>query len=125
MAKLECELYGDFDTVLRELENGVLSGSVSASLEDGGDFSAPGVRCAVRVFERYSALGGNRVSLNLTLLEAAGHLWLSAIAAGGSQAMFFKLNTFGEEAFLDSLRETVERCAAPPLPEKSKADFSG
>ena len=34
---------------------------------------------------------------------------LSAITAGGSQAMFFKVNTWGEEAFLDSIRETLER----------------
>jgi len=32
---------------------------------------------------------------------------LSAIASGGSQALFFKLNTFGEEAFLDKLREIL------------------
>jgi hypothetical protein len=32
---------------------------------------------------------------------------ISAITAGGSQAMFFKLNTWGEEAFLDKLRELL------------------
>ena len=32
---------------------------------------------------------------------------LSAIASGGSQAVFFKVNTFGEEAFLDKLRELL------------------
>ncbi len=33
----------------------------------------------------------------------------SAITSGGSQAMFFKINTFGEEAFLDKLREISRR----------------
>lgn len=33
---------------------------------------------------------------------------LSAITAGGSQAVFFKLNTFGEEAFLDKLIELLD-----------------
>ena len=30
-------------------------------------------------------------------------------ASGGSQAMFLKLNTFGEEAFLESISEAVAR----------------
>lgn len=32
---------------------------------------------------------------------------VSAITAGGSQALFFKVNTWGEEAFLDKLRELL------------------
>ena len=33
---------------------------------------------------------------------------LSAITAGGSQAVFFKINTWGEEAFLDKLSEVLD-----------------
>ena len=29
------------------------------------------------------------------------------LSSGGSQALFFKVNTFGEEAFLDKLREIL------------------
>ncbi|MBR6966497.1 MAG: hypothetical protein IKH81_05385, partial [Clostridia bacterium] len=65
-------------------------------------------RCAVRVFERYSWAGSNRVSLNVTLYEGAdGTIHLSAITSGGSQAMFFKINTWGEEAFLEKLDEIL------------------
>ena len=71
--------------------------------------SPPGVRCAVRVYERYSLAGGNRLSLTLTLLGQGEELFLSAIAAGGSQGMFLKLNTFGEESFLEKVRELAER----------------
>ena len=35
-------------------------------------------------------------------------LFLSAIASGGSQAMFFKVNTWGESAFLDSIRDALD-----------------
>lgn len=49
----------------------------------------------------------NRVSLNVTLFGNRDTIHLSAIASGGSQALFFKLNTFGEEAFLDKLREIL------------------
>ena len=109
MAKLEQALRGDFDTVLGLIDNGILNGSMSASYEDGSDYTAGDVRCAVRVYERYSMMGGNRVSLNMTLLGRGEDLFLSAITAGGSQAMFFKVNTWGEEAFLDCLAEIVRQ----------------
>ena len=108
MAKLERELKGDFTEILRRIEEGIIHGSVSASLEDSSDFFEKDCRCSVRVFERYSYIGNNRVSLSVTLFQSAGGpIHLSAIAAGGSQAMFFKINTFGEEAFLDKLRELL------------------
>ena len=42
------------------------------------------------------------------LLQSGGRIFLSAITSGGSQAVFWKINIFGEEAFLDTIRETVE-----------------
>lgn len=108
MAKYECRIKGNFDAVLAKLHDGVLNGSASASYEDGSDYTAGGIRCAVRVYERYSMAGGNRVSLNLTLVGQEKDLFLSAITSGGSQAMFFKVNTWGEEAFLDCLRDIAE-----------------
>ena len=108
MAKLEKTITGDFDGILRKIENGILNGSMSASLEDSSDFEVGNTRCSVRVFERYSMVGDNRVSLNVTLFQGEdGVIHLSAITSGGSQAVFFKLNTFGEEAFLDKLREIL------------------
>ena len=108
MAKLERTLTGDFDRVLSRLEDGVLNGSMSASLEDSSDFTVGGTRIAVRMFERYSWTGNNRVAMSLTLAGDGGRLHLTAITAGGSQAMFFKINTWGEEAFLDTLAQVLE-----------------
>lgn len=105
MAKLERRIHGDFDTVLEQIDQAVSNSGVSASYEDGSDWCQGGVRCAVRVYERYSALGGNRVSMNVTLVGAGQDLFLSAITSGGSQAMLFKVNTWGEESFLECLRE--------------------
>lgn len=109
MARYEHRFTGDFDSVLEHLHDGILEGSTSASYEDGSDYAAGDVRCAVRVYERFSYTGNNRVSLNLTLVGQGKELFLSAITSGGSQAVFFKLNTFGEEAFLDKLVELVEQ----------------
>lgn len=108
MAKLEYTLNENFDQLLRRIENGILTGSTSATLEDSSDFYSGDARCSVRVFERYSYFGGNRVSLSVTLFQSGNNgVQLSAITAGGSQALFFKINTVGESAFLDKLRELL------------------
>ncbi len=109
MAKLTQTLSGNFDQVLRKIVDGVLSASSSASLEDSWDVNTGRARCSTYVFERYSYMGGNRVSMNVTLFqESGGPIRLCAITAGGSQAMFFKMNTVGEEAFLDTLKDVLE-----------------
>ena len=108
MAKLVHSLSGDFNTVLSKITNGILNGSMSASLEESWDVNGDTSRCSVRVFERYSWTGENRVSMSVTLYqENGGPVRLCAITSGGSQALFFKVNTFGEEAFLDTLREIL------------------
>ena len=111
VAKYEKHLTGNFDELLELVTDGVLNGSMSASYEDGSDWTNGTVRCAVRVFERYSYMGGNRVSMNVTLVGNGRDLFLSAITSGGSQAVFFKLNTLGEESFLEKLVEIVEGLA--------------
>ncbi|WP_418689596.1 DUF6054 family protein [Agathobaculum butyriciproducens] len=108
MAKFEKHLTGNFDEFLQRISDSVLNGSMSASYEDGSDWTSGEVRCAVRVFERYSAMGGNRVSMNVTLVGKGEELFLTAITSGGSQAVFFKLNTLGEESFLEKLVPIVE-----------------
>lgn len=112
MAKYEKRLRGDFQAFYDYLFDGILNGSMSASYEDGSDWESSGVRCAVRVFERYSWTGGNRVSMNLTLMGSGDELFLSAITSGGSQAMFWKVNTIGEESFLNCVAELAEQYAA-------------
>jgi hypothetical protein len=109
MGKYEARLTGDFDSILQAIEQGIVGGSVSAKFEDGSDYHRADVRIAVRVYERYSMFGGNRVSLNITLIQEGDQAFLSAITSGGSSAVFFKLNTVGESTFLDRLVGTVAR----------------
>ena len=108
MAKYERAFSGDFDSTLSQLEQAVLDGSASASYEDGSDYRSGDFRCAVRVYERYSWSGGNRVSMSMTLVGRGRDLFLTAITSGGSQAVLFKLNTLGEEAFLDTIRAVAD-----------------
>jgi hypothetical protein len=113
VAIYEQQFGGNFDEILGLLEEGVMQGSISATLEGSSDYMTGSVRCAVRVFERYSMIGGNRVSLNITLIGQGDELFLSAIASGGSQAILFKINTFGEEAFLDRVRHIMQNYLSP------------
>ncbi len=109
MAKLEKTFNGDFYRMIHRISDGILDGSMSASLEETSDFKSGDAKCSVRVFERYSYMGGNRVSLSLTFFQNGnGPIHLSAVTSGGSQGIFFKLNTMGEEAFLDKLKELLE-----------------
>ena len=108
MAKYENNFKGNFADLLDLLENGILRGSASASFEDGSDYTIGNMRCAVRVYERYSMIGSNRVSLSITLIGNGDDLFISIITSGGSQAVFFKINTIGEDSFLDKAVEIVE-----------------
>lgn len=108
MAKIESRLYGDFDQILADLHDAVHT-SISASLEGRSDLTVEDCRCAVRIYERYSALGGNRLTLSITLLQKKNQIYLIAVTAGGSSAMFFKVNTFGEESFLKTIQDVVQK----------------
>ncbi|MBQ9122901.1 MAG: hypothetical protein IJY10_05340 [Lachnospiraceae bacterium] len=108
MAKLERSIKGDFTQVKERIKNGILQGSISASLEDISYFSSKDAKCCVMVFERFSYMGNNRVSMNVTLFQNGEEdIQLSAITSGGSQAVFFKVNTWGEDAFLEKLIELL------------------
>ena len=67
MAKYEKHFRGDFTQVLSQIDRAVMEGSSSASLEDSSDMYCGDARCAVRVYERYSWFGGNRVSMALVV----------------------------------------------------------
>ena len=99
----------NFDKLLRKLEQEIPDRSRAADLEAGSDVKDGDARCSARVFERYSMMGGNRLSLTLTMFQNADSpIRLSAITAGGSQAVFFKVNTLGEESFLDDVKDLLE-----------------
>lgn len=49
------------------------------------------------------------MSLSLTFFEVGDVIKLSAVASGGSQALFYKFNTFGEEAFLNVIKKVISK----------------
>lgn len=110
MAVIDCELRGNLFEILGEIENTVLNASISASLEGSAETLIDGVYTYVRVFERYSYIGKNRVSLNVTLTgNLRDRLHLVAVTSGGSEALFFKINTIGENNFLKTIEPIVAK----------------
>lgn len=107
MAILRKTFTGDFNTLEGKVKNAVLNGSATASLEHSVGYVTPTGRCSVMVFERYSYWGNNRVSMSVTLFQSGEKIELCAITSGGSQAMFWKVNTLGEEAFLETLERAL------------------
>ena len=109
MAKYEDHLASGFEEAADWLHQYILRDSLSAKLEDETMWQYGNVLCLTRVYERYSWLGGNRLTLTLNLFGRDGDVRLSAITSGGSKAVFFKINILGEGAFLDSLIRGVEK----------------
>lgn len=85
------------------VRNAILKGSATATLEAESHVTEGDVEVRTLVFERYSFAGSNRVSLTVTLVGRGDTVHVSGIASGGSQALIWKINTLGEQAFLDQL----------------------
>lgn len=108
MAKYSVKLQGNYNDFIQYVEDSVVKGSFSTSVEEKHTAIFHDVTCTVLVFERYSYTGKNRVSMSVNILGHGLDIYLIATASGGSQATFFKINTWGEEAFLDTLIEPVK-----------------
>ncbi len=108
MAQLEDVLHGNIYEWMTKIQHELLRTSTSASLEGSSDFVSGDIKCCVRVFERYSFIGSNRLSLSITMLQIGNEpIHISAISAGGSCGVVLKLNTWGETSFLEDLKKIL------------------
>ena len=89
MAMLECDLHGSLFEISEAIDRAV-NKSVSASVEDESYCEKGNCACSVKVYERYSYIGGNRVSLSVTLFACGEDVHLTALSSGGSQAVLSK-----------------------------------
>ena len=103
MAKLEQHLTGDFGQIVEFIHQELMRQSMSISLEECSKNQIQGKRIELRVYERFSYAGGNRTSLTVQFIETKDGADVCGIATGGSQAVFWKINTLGESAFLETL----------------------
>jgi hypothetical protein len=101
-------LTGSADALANHLDNAISRGSVSASIENGDELAIGDARLLVRTYERFSAAGGNRLTLSVSILAVGDQLKVALSTSGGSQAMFWKLNTFGESAFMSKAVDALQ-----------------
>lgn len=109
MAKIERILSGDFDNLKGYIKSELPKESTTFSFEEEFEGVSNGRKYWVAACERYAALGGNRTSLNITLLEEEDGNHIMATGTGGSQGVFIKINTWSEELFLDTLNLILNR----------------
>ncbi|MFT3945254.1 MAG: DUF6054 family protein [Ancrocorticia sp.] len=107
MAQTGTRIRGDFGRFISYIRDEIIDGSASASLEEEIVYNVGDVQVALLVFERYSLVGSNRVSLSVMVTGQGTDLVVNAVTSGGSEAFLFKINTLGEEAFLDKFNEAV------------------
>ena len=93
-------LTGSADAVAAHLDEVITRGSVSATVENRDELAIGDARLILRTYERYSMTGGNRLTLSASILAVGEQMEVALTTSGGSQALFWKVNTFGEEAFM-------------------------
>jgi|SRR3954465_1868087 hypothetical protein len=108
MARFQTSLTGDPKALVAHLDAAILGGSVTADRDEATEQRIGDAGMMVLVYERYSAMGGNRLSLTVSILAVGQELAVTMVSAGGSQALFFKINTFGEGTFLNKGRQALE-----------------
>jgi hypothetical protein len=99
---------GDARALAAHVDDAITRGSVSASIEVQDEVAIGDARMILRTYERFSALGGNRLTLSMSILAVDTTMEVALTTSGGSQAIFFKVNTFGEEDFMNQGRQALD-----------------
>ena len=103
MALYEETITADLDELVPYIKRSLADQSTTFHLEEETEYTADGVRVKVLCCERYAYSGSGRVAMTVTLVESAGSVRVIGTAAGGSSAMFFKINDWSDNNFLNTL----------------------
>ncbi len=108
MAKYRSVIHGDIAHFIDYLDSKLYANSMSLSKEEEMCAEVNDVKVVMLVYERYSYSGGNRLSLNITLVADGDDIHVLAASSGGSNGVFFKFNTWGEDNFIGVLADIVD-----------------
>lgn len=109
MAKYRNRITGDFNHIRDHIKKEIISTSASSSLEEEETIYKGDIIISVLTFERYSYSGGNRLSLNVVLVGDGNTVDIVGTSTGGSNGLFMKFNTWGEDAFLEKLKQAIDK----------------
>lgn len=101
-------LVGSGDALAAHLDEAIPKFSISASIEHREELSIGDARMILRTYERYSMMGGNRLTLSVSILAVGDQMEVALTTSGGSGAVFFKINTLNEGAFMDKGLEALD-----------------
>lgn len=109
MAKFECRIPEgyDFDQVLKYFHD-CLSGGSSDSFEGGSDYQNGDTRVALRVYESFTVMGGNRMSMTVMLASSGREMFACAVTAAGGGGMA-KVVGWGEDRYLKRFAEAARQ----------------
>ena len=101
MAQFECTFPSaySFDDILQYFHAHLTKNH--GEYTGGSDYASGRVRVVVRVYERYSVMGDNYLSLTVTLVNDGGDTFTSAISAAGRGNGLGVVFNWGEDKFLE------------------------
>ncbi len=108
MAKFEKKIIGDFNYVIKKLEQEIIDSAVSMNLVDESNYNVGNMNIAVRVYDKYFMRNGNRASLSLTVVGHDNEIFISAIGAGGGQGIFFNFSLGAEDDMVYIVKSCIE-----------------
>lgn len=109
MAKFERTVFGDFNQILKELDQTIMGSAMSMNLVDESSFRSGDVQVAVRVYDKYFMRNSSRASLSLTVVDEGSNIYVTAIGAGGGQGAIFNFSWGAESELVDIVRECLDR----------------
>ena len=108
MAKYVTTVKGSIAQLRKYIDRNKSQLGFTISTEDETEGTVEGINYYVAGYERYAYIGGNRVSLNVTMMEFSEGVRVIAISLGGSQGAFVKINHWSEDNFLNAFVSVIE-----------------
>lgn len=106
MAKYEKQVYGDFQTIVNQLDEYIMRSGISMELVDESNYKSANTQVAIRVYDKYFMRNGNRASLSLTVVDSGREIVITAIGAGGGKGVILNFSLGAET----ELTEVVADC---------------
>jgi len=110
MAKFEKQVKGNFDVIVNNIHEDIMSSGISMNLVDESNYKNDLIKMAVRVYDKYFMRNGNRASLNLTIVgDCEDNVFISAIGAGGGSGVFFNYSLGAESELVEIVENSLNQ----------------
>lgn len=108
MEELEIKLKTNYDELITYIKTfeGV---TMTTQLVAFNQYEYDCVRISILTFERYSALGGNRMGLSVVVMGSGEDITICLQASGASSGLFFRVNTISTSEFAHSFNSYLDK----------------